>query len=197
MIDEDRKPGLTVFQQKLASVENIRRNWGWFLGFGIILIILGLLAIGSAAIVTDIYVMLLGIFLLIGGILQFIYAFWVRQWNGFFLSLLAGILYAVVGFLFVSHTTASAVSLTLLLAAFYIIGGLFRIIGSAMMRFDQWGWALFSGIVKFVLGLLIMLGWPQTGLWVFGLFIGIDLLFYGWFWVVLSLTVRNIKGRLT
>lgn len=197
MIEDDRQAGLTIFQQKLATVENIRRNWGWFLGFGIILIILGLLAIGSAAVVTDIYVMVLGILLLVGGVLQFIYAFWVRQWSGFFLSLLAGILYAVIGVLFIERTTASAISLTLLLAAFFIIGGLFRIIGSAMMRFDQWGWALFSGIVKFALGMLILLGWPQTGFWVLGLFIGIDLLFYGWFWVILSLTVRNIKGRIT
>ena len=60
-----------------------------------------------------------------------------------------------------------------------------------MMRFEQWGWALFSGLIKFTLGLLIWLGWPETGLWVFGLFIGIDLLMYGWFWVLLSLTARN------
>ncbi|MEI8365022.1 MAG: DUF308 domain-containing protein [Parachlamydiaceae bacterium] len=183
------EPG--VFSRNFTSLEHVRKQWNWFLAFGIILMVLGLVSIAAATFVTIASMVFLGALLLVGGVVQIGYTFTMRQWSGFFLSLLSGILYTVVGFMLVAHPMAGALSLTLLLAAFYIVGGIFRIVGSAMMQFEQWGWALFSGIVKLVLGLLIWAGWPETGLWVFGLFIGIDLLFYGWFWVLLSLTARK------
>ena len=187
------EPG--VFSKNFCSLEHLRKQWNWFLALGIILMVLGILAIGASTIATVASMVFLGALLLIGGAVQIGYTFTIREWSGFFLSLLSGILYAVVGFFLVVHPTAGALSLTLLLAAFYIVGGIFRIIGAATMQFEQWGWALFSGIIKLALGLLIWVGWPATGLWVFGLFIGIDLLFYGWFWVLLSLTARNMIKR--
>jgi len=182
---------ITPFTKNFCELDDLRKQWGWFLFLGIIFMALGVLAVATSTTVTLISVVFLGIVLLIGGIIQIGYAFWTYGWSGFFLSLLAGILYTVTGFLLVDHPTAGALSLTLLLAAFYVVGGLFRIVASLMMKFERWGWALFSGIVKFLLGFLIWLGWPETGLWVFGLFIGIDLIFYGWFWVLLALTAKE------
>ncbi len=188
-------PDLRAFSRQFFDLKELRTNWGWFLLLGILFIALGTIAIATSAFVTVISVILLGSMLLIGGIFQIAYAFWMREWTGFFLALLAGILYTVIGLMLTIHPAVGAVSLTLLLAAFYIVGGLFRIVGSLMMRFEMWGWALFSGIIKFALGMLIWAGWPETGLWVFGLFIGIDLLFYGWFWVLLALSARNITPK--
>ena len=186
----DKNADLTIFARNFSDLEALRKQWKWFLFMGM-MIVLGFLAIGAATTVTIVSVVMLGSLLLIGGIIQTLYAFWMRQWSGFFFSLLAGIVYSVTGFLLLMHPMAGALSLTLLLAAFYMVGGIFRIIGSIMMRFEQWGWALFSGIVKLGLGILIWMGWPETGLWVFGLFIGIDLIFYGWFWVLLSLSAKK------
>lgn len=176
---------------KFCDLAELRKHWGWFLFLGIALIALGLLAIATSTMVTLVSIIFLGSLLLISGILQFIYAFWIRKWGGFFLSLLAGVLYAVTGIILISNPVAGALSLTLFLAAFYIVGGIFRAISASMVRFEHWGWALLSGVVKFALGLFILVGWPETGFWVFGLFIGIDLLFFGWFWVLLSLTARR------
>lgn len=184
-------PSFNDLSKYLANLQNFRNRWGWFLALGILFIILGFIAIANAAVVTTVSVIFLGVILIISGVVQLGYAFWVRKWGGFFLSILAAILYGVTGFLLVSHPLAGEVSLTLLLAAFYTVGGLFRIIAAISTRIEQWGWALFSGIVKFALGILIWIGWPATGLWVFGLFIGIDLVFFGWFWVILSLGTRN------
>lgn len=185
----DKDPG--IYTRNFSSIGTLRKNWNWFLIFGIIMMILGALAIASSAFVTVASMVFLGSLLLVGGILQIGYTFSIRNWSGFFLSLLAGVLYAVVGFFLVAHPAAGALSLTLLLAAFYIVGGIFRIAGSIATRFDHWGLSLFSGVVTLVLGLLIWSGWPETGLWIFGLFIGIDLLVYGWFWVMLALNARN------
>lgn len=181
-----------IYTRHFHSIDGLRKRWNWFLVFGIIMMILGALAIASSTFVTMVSMVFLGSLLLIGGVLQILYTFSIRNWSGFFLSLLAGILYAVVGFFLVANPAAGALSLTLLLAAFYIVGGIFRIVGSIATRFEHWGLSLFSGIVTLVLGLLIWLGWPATGLWVLGLFIGIDLLVYGAFWVMLALKARNM-----
>lgn len=191
MNNRDNRADLAIFTKNFSDLEALRKQWKWFLIMGIVMIILGFLAIGAATTVTLVSMVMLGALLLTGGIIQIGYAFWARQWSGFFFSLLAGIVYTVTGLLLLVHPTAGALSLTLLLAAFYIIGGIFRIVGSLMMQFEQWGWALFSGIIKLILGGLILAGWPVTGLWIFGLFIGIDLIFYGWFWVLLSLTAKR------
>lgn len=179
-----------LFSKNLCDIDRLRNNWGWLLFLGILFVALGIVSIGASTVVTLISVEFIGVLLLISGIAQFIYAFWAREWSGFFLSLLAGILYGVTGALLLANPLAAALSLTLLLAAFYMVGGIFRVIITCMARFEQWGWALFSGIIKFILGFLIWQGWPATGLWVFGLFIGIDFIIFGWFWIALALTAK-------
>ena len=85
----------------------------------------------------------------------------------------------------------AATVLTLLLAAAFLVGGALRIIFSLVSRFDAWPWVLLNGVVDLVLGFLILNGWPDSSLWVIGLFVGIDLFFHGWSWVILALTVRT------
>ena len=85
----------------------------------------------------------------------------------------------------------SALVLTLLLAVYFMVIGIFRIVASLTMRFPNWGWVLFSGIVSFILGVLTKQQWPLSGLWIIGLFIGIDMIFSGWSYVMLSLAARK------
>lgn len=179
------------------AVESLRKNWGWFLALGILLVILGLFAISSAYFVTWLSIIFLGSLLLIGGIAQLIYSFFALKWSGFFLSLLAGVLYTVTGFLLVRNPTLGALTLTLLLASFYVVSGFFRIVGSLTMRFQHWGWLLFSGIISLLLGILIFAEWPYTGLWVIGLFIGIDMIILGWTWIIISVAAQRIDSGST
>ena len=72
-----------------------------------------------------------------------------------------------------------------------LVGGLFRIIGSLMYQFPHWGWTLVGGIINLALGIMIWEQWPEASLWVIGLFIGIDLIFTGWTWVMLALSVKR------
>lgn len=169
-----------------------RENWVSFFLLGIILIILGSIAIIGANYTTLTSVIFFGSLLMIGGILQIIYAFWGRKGQGFAHNILAGIFYTTVGLMFITHPTASALAITLLLAAFYCVSGIFKIIVSLSTPTVQWGWLLFSGIISLALGLLIWSEWPIMGLWIIGLFIGIDLIFLGWFWVMLSLRARKL-----
>jgi uncharacterized membrane protein HdeD (DUF308 family) len=79
----------------------------------------------------------------------------------------------------------------LVAAIFLMVGGVFRIISALADRFSGWGWVLLNGVVTLMLGILIYKGWPETGLWAIGLFIGIEMIFNGWAWIMLAAVLRS------
>jgi uncharacterized membrane protein HdeD (DUF308 family) len=81
--------------------------------------------------------------------------------------------------------------LTLVMALFFLVGGLFQIVGSAALGLSGWGWHVVDGLITIVLGVLILTQWPASGLWVIGLFIGIDLIFYGLAWIAIAVGLRG------
>jgi uncharacterized membrane protein HdeD (DUF308 family) len=169
----------------------IRHSWGWFLALGILEIILGTLAIGATLVATVVTVVFFGWLLLIGGISSVVHAFWRKHWQGFFLDVLTGVLYVVAGFFMVAEPLAAAAPLTLLIAMFLLIGGIFRIVVALSGHVDHWVWVLLNGLVTAALGIMIWRQWPSSALWVIGLFIGIEMIFYGWSLVMLSLIAKG------
>ncbi len=178
----------------LWDADEARKNWGWFLALGILLVLLGIGVASSSYYATVFSVIFFGIFLICAGIIQIVQAFLARHWSGFFISLLLGALYLITGFICASKPVVAAVNLTLWIAAFCFVAGLYRMLTSLILRFDQWGWVFFNGAVTFILGALIYSNWPLSGLWVIGLFIGIDLILSGWSWIWLSLTARSARS---
>lgn len=179
----------------VGPFKSIRENWGWFLSFGILLVILGSLAIGAATFTTFLSVFLIGLLLLTGGIAKVIYSFWSKDWGGFFTSLLVGLLYGITGAIFIGKPIQSAAALTLLIGSLFVVSGSFKIVSSFIGRFANWGWLLFSGIISLVLGIMVLAEWPSASLWLIGVFVGIDLIVYGWTWVILSISIRPTNGR--
>ena len=176
----------------LPGLHVLRRNWGWFVAVGMIQIVLGMIALGASVFVTLATVVLFGWLLLVGGVLSVVHAFWQKQWSGFFIDLAMGILNAVVGFMMVAHPVASAEALTLLIAMFLFMGGIFRIAAALTGKFHHTFWVLLNGIVTLALGIMIWQQWPLSGLWVIGLFVGIDLVFYGWSLVMVGMTAKHL-----
>jgi uncharacterized membrane protein HdeD (DUF308 family) len=192
----------TIASERIAGMftdaaNSIRKNWGWFFALGMVQIVVGMLAVGFAFSATLASVATLGVLLLIAAGAQMAAAIWARDWSGFFLFLLVGILYAVAGFLMLQHPLLAAEGLTLMLAAAFLVGGVFRIIVAVAERFPSWGWVLCNGIVTVLLGLAIWQQWPESGLWVLGMFVGIDLIVNGVTWSMLAVGVRNGVARLT
>jgi uncharacterized membrane protein HdeD (DUF308 family) len=177
----------TVSNVRLLDLMQLKKRWGWFLGLGIVLIVLGTIALGASLFVTLASMLLIGWLLIGGGVLEAIHAFACKQWSGFFIDLLTGLLYVSVGFMIVSNPGASAVALTLLIAMFLIFGGIFRISMAIISRYENWGWLLLYGVISLVLGISIWRQWPLSGLWVIGLFVGIDMIFNGWSLVMLGM----------
>jgi uncharacterized membrane protein HdeD (DUF308 family) len=180
-------------REPLFGVNLLRRGWGWFVALGIIHIILGVVAVGASVFVTLASVVLFGWLLLVGGVLSAVHAFWQKQWSGFFVDLAMGILYVVVGFMVVGNPLAAAETLTLLIALFLFMGGIFRIVAALAGKFQNSFWVLLNGIVTLVLGIMIWRQWPLSGLWVIGLFIGIELIFYGWSLLMVGLTTKRLS----
>lgn len=179
----------------LVGLDAIRKRWGWILGLGAALVVLGVIALGSSILMTLATMVFIGWLMFIGGVLTMFHAFGCKGWGGFFIDLLAGVLYVVVGFMIVANPGATAVALTLLIAMFLIFGGLFRIVVAVTMGIQHWFWLLVNGVISMVLGLAIWHQWPLSGLWVIGLFIGIDMVFNGWALVMLGLAVKELPTQ--
>jgi len=173
------------------NLKDLRNSWCWFLTLGSVLTILGIVAL-SYSLTAVVAVLVFGYFLLAGGILYIAGAFFTGAWGGFFLSLLAGVLYLATGFILINHPVEAAILYTLLLAVFFFVEGLFRIVAALAGRFRHRGWVLFNGIITLLLGVMIWRQWPLDGLYVIGLFIGINLIFSGVGYIMLGMSVRQI-----
>ncbi|WP_406697366.1 HdeD family acid-resistance protein [Singulisphaera sp. Ch08] len=170
----------------------LRRNWLWFVVLGIALIVLGGVALASVVVASLATAVVIGALILMGGVGETIGAFWCRGWSGFFFHLLSGVLSIVVGILFLRSPIGALLALTLLLACLLIVGGIFKVIVALSFRFAAWGWPLVSGIIDVILGVMIWQEWPASALWVIGLFMGISLVFRGFNWIGLGLSLRTL-----
>jgi uncharacterized membrane protein HdeD (DUF308 family) len=173
------------------NLADFQKNRGWFLVLGILLIIAGSLAIIYDVTVTLLSVVFFGWLLVFAGAFEAIQSFWQPKWSGLFLQLTVGILAVVVGFHFLASPATGALILIFLMAVYFMVVGILRAVTALTLRFPNWGWVLFSGIVTFILGVLIRRNLAVSDLWIIGLFIGIDLIVRGWSYVMLFLAARK------
>jgi uncharacterized membrane protein HdeD (DUF308 family) len=177
-----------------GDLDAVRHHWRWVLASGIAFVSLGAMAFAYSVLVTLASVFVLGWALVFGGLFQALHAFKVSRWSGFFLELVMAILYVIVGLVMVAHPGAGAMSVTLLIAAFFLVGGLSRIFAGTMLHLPGRAWLLLSGAVTLLLGVLIWMEWPASGLWVIGTFVAIDMIFSGTWLIMLALNARSLPS---
>jgi uncharacterized membrane protein HdeD (DUF308 family) len=174
------------------ELQSLRRNWFWFLVLGIVLIVAGFVAIAYPFAATITTVQVFGFLLLFSGVVEIVSGIWTRRWRGFFVHLLCGLLYLFAGLVFVERPIGMGFVLTLMLAVFFFAGGIVRIVVAVAERFSGWGWTLLSGVISIVLAIIIWQDIFESGLFVIGTLVGIDLIFNGWSWVMLGLGAKSI-----
>ena len=182
-----------------ATKEEFPVNWKWMLFLGILDIILGTVGIILASLLTLTTVLVFGIFLFIGGIFQLIQGIRDKEerWSGRLAHFSVAILYLVGGVLIFLNPLSGATVLTLILAAVFLIIGLFRM-GLAITFFrNNWRWVLHfvGGLISLALGVFIILNWPVSSLWIIGLIVALELLFNGWQLVWISLAVKKLEKK--
>lgn len=184
---------MNIDTQMNANLGPFSRNWVWLLLAGLILLALGAAAISFSAFTTIISVVFIAIVILASGIVVIIdsFASWWGHWRGFTLHLLMGILYTAAGIVLLKNPLYATMSLTLLLGIMYLGLGIFRSFYSLFVRGPQWGWSLFSGLLAFLLGALILGEWPASSLFIIGLFVGVDLLIAGWVYIMAAFAVKR------
>jgi uncharacterized membrane protein HdeD (DUF308 family) len=169
----------------------IIHNWGWFLLFGICLVLLGALAIVRSVAATVVSMLFFGWLLLIAAGIEIVQAIMVGKWAGLFQHWLSAALFGVLGALIVWRPVVTAEILTLLIGAFFLVAGIFQLVTPFVISLPEWGWHALNGLITLVLGVLILAQWPVSGLWVIGLFLGIELIFYGGAWIAVALRLRS------
>ena len=186
--------GLTVSAQaqqvSMQVPAEIIHNWGWFLFFGIVLLVLGIAAIVRSVAATVVSMLFFGWLLVIAAGIEVVQTIMAGRETGMFQHLAAAVLFGVVGVLMIWRPVVTAEILTLLMGAFFLVTGLFQIVAPVMSSLPDWGWHVFNGIITLLLGLLVLAQWPVSGLWVIGMFVGIDLLFYGSAWIAVALHLQ-------
>ena len=120
-------------------------HWGWFLAFGIVLMVLGIAAIARSVSATVASMVVFGWLLILGSVFEFVAAFMVGNWSGFFLHLLLAILFAIVGIMMLTRPVISAETWTLVMSIFFLIGGLYQLIYSLWTHLPGWGWHALNG----------------------------------------------------
>ncbi|MGC1180521.1 MAG: HdeD family acid-resistance protein [Methyloceanibacter sp.] len=189
----------TLSDMQHAVRDTLRVHWRLFLAQGVIMVILGILAIawpGIATIAVDVYV---GWLFLLSGIVGLVTMFLAKDVPAFLWTLLTAALSLIVGVLLLWHPAEGAVSLTLVLTAFFIVEGIFQIAASISYRAafpESWGWMLASGIADLILAALIIMGWPNTAGWALGLIVGVNLITSGVAVIMVALAGRSVVKTL-
>ena len=170
----------------------LRPKWGWIVAFGVFSLIAGVIALASTVIATASAVLIVGFMMLFAGAAEIIAAVQAKDWGHRLVWLLLGALYVFAGFVCLQNPFAAATILTLMLGIALIVGGLLRIfLATRMKQGTPWGWVVFSGILSFLLGLMIVAQWPTSSFFVLGIFLGVDLIFIGSGWIAIGLALKR------
>jgi len=161
---------------------------------GIVLIVFGLLALATPLVAGTAVVYVIGGLLLVTGAVQFIQGWRADSWSSKLLSMVLGVLTSVCGIAVLAHPLWRLTVLTLVLAIFFVVEGVWKITASFSFR-PATGWPamLVSGLLAVLLGVIIWYQWPISGLWAVGILVGVDLLFTGISMVMLAITVKRVR----
>ena len=164
------------------------------IALGVVSILVGVIALMNTFAATMATVYVLAAFLLVGGMMNAIDAFTIRRWNLAIIDILAAVLYFVAAVFMFRQPLLAGATVTIVLAALFMVNGAVRFFGALAMQPAHWGWLLLHGAVTFALGLTLFLGLPVTGQTGPGLLIGVDLLFGGISAVAFGITARRAAG---
>jgi uncharacterized membrane protein HdeD (DUF308 family) len=149
---------------------------------GVVLIVAGILVLGDAVAATIISAIFIGAMAIIAGGFEVVHAFWTKGWGGFAWQIILGLLYIAFGITLVTQPVAGALALTYVFGLLLIVSGALRI-GVGFRHGVDWIMVL-SGAFGILAGLIILSGWPLTGLWFLGFLLGLDLIFHGVAWLL-------------
>jgi uncharacterized membrane protein HdeD (DUF308 family) len=186
--------GGSSLMENVADLDTkvVRERWGWFMALGILLIVLGMIAIGGPLASGVAVSLLIGWLLVISGVAHGIHAFQSSGWRGGLVQILCGLLYLGVGVMMIRNPITGLLALTVTVLVYFFVSGIFKIILAIRVEhLPQRGWVTLSGIMSLVLAIYIGSQFPTSALWVIGMLFGIEMIFSGWSFVMIAQAARS------
>jgi uncharacterized membrane protein HdeD (DUF308 family) len=178
-----------------SPVEMVRQASTVSILWGVLLIVFGMVAIGTPFLAAVAVNALVGWLIILAGVVHLVLAFRAHGAGSMIWKLLVGVAYLCFGGYVIAHPVLGVVSLTLLLASLFVIEGILDIVLFVKMRpMHGSTWVLMDGIITLLLGLLIYMQWPSSSAWAIGTLVGISMIFSGVARVMMSLAVRKATG---
>ncbi|WP_086770916.1 HdeD family acid-resistance protein [Streptomyces bobili] len=173
-----------------VEADRLRRGFGRLAVLGVILVVAGLVGLVYTGVATLTSMLLFGWLLLIGGAVGLVHAIEARGTGFFWLGAIVAALNIAAGVVVIRKPDEAAAALTMFAALLFLTGGLFRLVGSMVVRGSQFGWTLLLGAFDLLLGILVLIDWPSSSQYVIGCFFSLALLFDG-----LGLLATGFGGR--
>jgi uncharacterized membrane protein HdeD (DUF308 family) len=178
------------------DIKVVRERWGWFMALGILLIVLGMIAIGGPMASGVAVSLLVGWLLVISGVAHGIHAFQSSGWRGGLVQFLCGLLYLGVGGMMITNPIAGLLALTVTVLVYFVVSGIFKIVLAVRVEhLPQRGWVTVSGILSLLLAIYLGSQFPTSALWVIGMLFGIEMIFSGWSFVMIAQAARSGQDR--
>ncbi|MGW0464890.1 HdeD family acid-resistance protein [Streptomyces sp. NPDC003027] len=174
--------------------KRLSRSFGWLALLGALLVLGGIVGLVYTGVATLTSMLLFGWLLLVGGVVGLLHAIESRGTSYFWLAVVVAALNLAAGVVVIRHPEGSAEALTMFAALLFLTGGVFRLVGSAVVRGPQFGWTLLQGAFGLLLGVLVLLDWPDSSRYVIGCFFSLALLFDGLGLIAIGVGGRRIVG---
>lgn len=171
-------------------------SWGLMMLAGIVLVILGVVALGSTVTASLVAAVFIGWLVLIGGVTHLIGSFSAGSWSRGLLSAVIGLIYLAAGWQLIVSPLFGAIALTLIIAIALIITGLVRIFGAFAEHHEHRVWVVAGGALSIFFGLLLFIGWPFTGVFALGIFLGAELVVNGLSLMTVAWDIRSGDSEL-
>ncbi|MFE1836282.1 HdeD family acid-resistance protein [Streptomyces sviceus] len=188
---------MAVHKAENPEAAKLSRDLGWLAALGVILVIAGLVGLIYTGVATLTSMILFGWLLLVGGVVGLLHAVQARGSNFFWLGVVVAALNIAAGVVVIGRPEAAAAALTMFAALLFLTGGVFRLVGSLVVRGPQFGWTLVQGAFGLLLGILVLASWPSSSKYVIGCFFSLSLLFDGLGLIATGFGGRKIVGMVT
>lgn len=178
-----------------AALDRAADNWGWFVAYGVVLILLGAAASISLVTATIASVLVNGMLMIVAGFGEIFVGARAKEWSRFILWIAAGLLYVAAGVVAILHPLLAAVAFTLMLGAGLIAAGLARLVAvwNAPTGAPR-GWLMFAAVATALLGMFVLAMWPVNSLFLLGALLAVDLVLQGAGWTRFGLALRRRRG---
>lgn len=177
------------------ALDKAASNWGWFVSYGVALILLGAVASVSLVTATVASVLVNGILMIVAGIGEIGVGLRSKEWSRLFLWVIAGLFYIAAGVIAVLDPLLAATVFTLILGAGLIVAGLMRAFAAwSLPATAPRGWLTLGGILTALLGVFVIAMWPANSLFLLGALLAVDLIFQGVGWTSFGLALRRRRG---